>query len=232
MDSVAQWASASGWDYECLDDRFFDFVPPEIRTKCAGNIYALTDICRLVWIARKLDEPYDRVVWADADLLIFSPQHLMLAGDSNHGFAREIFLHLNADRSVTPVHGLNNALMYFTAGSPMLKHYLDASWQVISAAQPGGIPRTALGPHLLSFIAESHPVNLIEGVGLLTVAIMREIATGQSPMFELIQRLSERPLGAANLCHFLRNATPVATRPQFDLSYLRATRSLLERGLG
>lgn len=232
MNSVARWASANGWDYECMDDSFFDLVSPEILEKCVNNIYALTDICRLVLLTQKLEASYDRVVWADADFLIFSPDRLKLVGDRDHGFAREIFLQVNEDGSVTPIHGLNNALMYFTLGSPMLQHYLGAALAVIDAAQPGEIERTALGPHLLRSIAQSQSVNLIDGVGLLTMSIMREIELGKSPMFQFLERLSGHPLGAANLCHFLRNATTTAMRVKFDQTYLKATHRLLKQGSG
>ena len=41
-----------------------------MRKRCADNIYAVTDICRLEWAKSKLAEGYARVVWADADVLV------------------------------------------------------------------------------------------------------------------------------------------------------------------
>ena len=44
MHSVAGWARQEGWDYECLDDSFLELAPDWVRQRCAGNIYALTDV--------------------------------------------------------------------------------------------------------------------------------------------------------------------------------------------
>jgi hypothetical protein len=46
-------------------------------------------------------------------------------------------------------------------------------------------------------------------------------------MIEMFNVLSPAPLGAANLCHFLRNATPPAHRQGFDTLYNRAVARML-----
>jgi hypothetical protein len=59
---------------------------------------------------------------------------------------------------------------------------------------------------------------------------MREIANGGGKLIQELVRRSPRPLGAANLCHFLRNATPPEERAAFDILYGRAVERLLTEG--
>jgi hypothetical protein len=227
MQSVKAWSVSQGWDYAFMDDAFFDLAPLSVREKCGANIYAVTDVCRLVWAKKCLDEGYDRVVWADADMLVFAPRHLSLDALQGHGFAREIFLRIDGARQVTPIEGINNALMFFDQGDGTLAAYLKACHAALDAAPTGEVARTALGPALLVALGQSQALNRIEGVGLFTQAVMSGIATGQYALISALRKLHGQPLAAANLCHFLRNATPAQHRPGFDAMYTEAVSRLL-----
>ena len=97
MASVRAWGEGMGWQYEFMDDAFFNLAPEWVRERCAGNLYAITDVCRLTWLKRKLAQGFARAVWADADLLVFAPQALKIPGSMGHGFARELFLQVAPD---------------------------------------------------------------------------------------------------------------------------------------
>jgi len=228
MTSVESWAKDRGWEYERLDDAFFDFVPEWVRQRCAGNIYALTDVCRLVWLLSKLEKGYERVIWADADILVFAPERLDVTTRNGHAFARELFLFVGENGLVTPIEGINNSLMVFEQNGAMLDMYLDACLTRLQNLPPGPVPRTALGPELLSCIADETPLEMMNGIGLFTLAIMRQVADGGGPLTAMTERLSLGPLGAANLCHFLRNETAPAHRAAFDVLYGRAVSRLIE----
>lgn len=230
MTSVRRWAEGAGWDYLCLDDTFFSLAPDWTRQLCQGNLYAVTDIARLVWARKMLEAGYDRVVWADADLLVFAPQALSraLTGISGHGFSRELFLRMENDGHIKPLHGLNNALMLFDRGDATLDGYLAACYAQLHALAQGPVPRTALGPAILRQIATTTPLNLIDGVGLFSPLIMREIAIdGGRLTREYLRHCTTFP-AAANLCHFMRNATPPRRRAAFDQLYDHAVVRLLE----
>ena len=62
LESVVEWARSSGFEYEYLNDDLFEMAPGWVRRRCAGNIYAVTDVCRLTWLRSKLDAGYDRVI--------------------------------------------------------------------------------------------------------------------------------------------------------------------------
>jgi hypothetical protein len=87
-----------------------------------------------------------------------------------------------------------------------------------------------LGPELLKAIAGSKPLDMMNGIGLFTLAIMRQIAAGGGPLTVLSEQRPPGPLGAANLCHFLRNATVPVHRASFDALYDRAVSLLIETG--
>lgn len=228
MATVRQWAEMNGWSYEFMDDTFFGFAPAWVRTRCAANKYAVTDICRLEWAQRKLAEGYQRVVWADADMLVFVPGELRLADGSGHGFARELFLHVGENDVTTPIHGINNALMFFETGDPVLAAYLEECYACLRTLPDGPVPRTALGPALLLRFAGTRPLRAIERVGLFSQAIMESIAAGGGPLANEYLRQSRLPPAAANLCHFLRNATAPQHRPVFDRLYDLALQRLIQ----
>ncbi len=228
MDSVRAWADTQGWDYAFMDDAFFALAPEWVRKRCADNIYAVTDICRLEWAKAKLAEGYERVVWADADVLVFAPQDMTLAAGTGHGFARELFLHVDERGRTTPMHGVNNALMAFEQGDTVLDAYLEECYAVLRALPPGPVPRTVLGPALLVKFAGKVQLRAIERVGLFSHAVMEGIAAGGGPITQEYLRHSRTPPAGANLCHFLRNATPPAERPAFDRLYEKAVAKLME----
>ncbi|MDT7838097.1 hypothetical protein [Aquabacterium sp. OR-4] len=260
LHSVRGWAQQQGWQWCFMDDAFFDLAPDWARQRCAGNVYALTDLCRLLWAERALADGADRVLWADADVLVFEPARLRWPAGQGHGFARELFLPVDRlGRAGPPQHGINNALMGFEAGDPVLADYRAACEQALRSAPAGPVPRTALGPALLAALGRERPLQVIEGVGLFTLAQMQAIAQGaglagaqgaglagaqepglagaQRPGLAAGQALlaatlqhSHTPPAAANLCHFLRNATPPAQRPGFDALYGQAVQRLLAHG--
>ena len=220
--SVRAWAAAAGWAYEFMDDAFLALPPAWARRRCADNLYALTDLGRLIWAGRMLAAGWERVVWADADILIFGAKGPQLEAGRGHGFARELFLHVDDAGISTRLHGLNNALMFFERGDPMPGALLAASYDSLRALPPGPVPRTALGPALLTQLSPTAGLNGIDGVGLFGVALMRQIAQGGGALTREYLRHSPTLPVAANLCHFQRNATPVDLHPLFDQLYADA----------
>ena len=70
----------------------------------------------------------------------------------------------------------------------------------------------------------------IYGVGLFTLAMMDEIANDGGRLINEYVRAVPAPLGAANLCHFLRNETPSSQRELFDQMYMVAVDKLMASG--
>jgi len=228
--SVRTWAHNEGWDYEFLDDRFFTLAPEWVRHHCAGNIYAITDVCRLQWMREKLNAGYERVIWADADLLVFAPSRLNVRTQRGHAFAHELFLRLRPGGGFIPLEGMNNALMVFEQHQDILDTYLNTCFERLHSFPSGSVPRTALGPALLTELERSRPLDMLHGIGLFTLALMQEISGGGGLLTQQLVRRSPAPLGAANLCHFLRNARSGVERAKFDVLYNTAVDRLMRSG--
>ncbi len=228
LESVRAWASARGWGYEFLDDRFFLLAPDWARQRCGDNIYAVTDICRLQWMRDQLDAGVERVIWADADLLVFRPSLLNVETPNGYAFAHEIFFKLDPGGGFTPIEGVNNSMMVFEQDQDMLDAYLELCLERLRTLPSGAVPRTALGPTLLGEFNAGRSLDLLHGVGLFTPALMKEIAGGGGVLTQQLAKRSPAQLGAANLCHFIRNAIPVGKRAQFDALYGVAVKRLVE----
>jgi len=219
MASVENYAASRGWTYHCMDDRFFDLAPAWVRERCHGHVYALTDVCRLQWLSDTLAQGAQRVVWVDADVIIFAPENLHIHTPRGHAFAHELYLQVEPDGRLTALEGLNNAVMAFTNHDTVLPRYLAACLDQLRTEATGPMPRTVLGPSLLRTWDRKEPLDRIQGVGLFTYGIMSELARGGGPLLDAYLQRSPSPLGAANLCHFLRNVTPLEERASFDRMY-------------
>lgn len=232
MGSVRQWALSQGWDYLVLDDRFLDLPPGWVRERCARNLYAVTDVARLIWAENVLSGNHERVIWVDADVLIFDPSELAHHVDAvhEHGFARELFLRVSGRRTELQW-GLNNALMVFDRDAPVLADYLRIGLARLDSYRDGEVPRTALGPTLLQSLDAARGLNRIQGVGLFTPAMLEPFAAGRDELMRLYLSHCAVPPAAANLCHFMRNATAASRRPAFDRTYAAAVERLMRQGL-
>ena len=220
MNSVRQWALSQGWDYHILDDRFLDLPPSWVRQRCDNNLYAATDVARLIWAQDVLSRDHERVIWADADILVFAPDALArhVGAVQGHGFARELFLRVTGRRT-EPHWGLNNALMVFDRGDPVLADYLRACLKRLEGFRDGEVPRTAMGPTLLQQLDATQRLHRIEGVGLFTPAMLEPFAAGRDALMRQYVAHCAVPPAAANLCHFMRNATITSRRLAFDRMY-------------
>ena len=81
MATVAAWAARRGYAYTRLDDALFEIVPADIRARLGPQArIQLSDIARLLWIARGLATGHARVAWIDSDILLFDPGRFDLPG--------------------------------------------------------------------------------------------------------------------------------------------------------
>ena len=226
MRSVEAWAAGAGHRYERMDDAFFALAPAWARRRCADNLYAVTDLARLAWMRATLAKGASRVVWMDADVLMFRPDRFALS-DAGHGFARELFLAVDDDGTTAITEGVNNAVMTFMHGDPMPERYWSAATAALRALPDGPVPRTALGPALLERLDRAWPLTRIEGVGLYTWAILHDLVHGAGVLLEQADAAMPARPACANLCHFLRNLTPESGRADFDRTCLEAVKRLL-----
>jgi len=232
MDSVRQWTLSQGWEYLILDDHFLKLAPDWVRQCCGRNIYAITDIARLIWAHDVLSSAYERVIWVDADVVIFNPEAFarQVKTIQDHGFARELFLRVSG-RLTTPKWSLNNAVMVFDHNTQVLGDYLRRCLDELARFRDCEVPRTAMGPILLEQLDATQHLNRIDGVGLFTPAMLEPFAAGQDALMRTYLSYCAVPPSAANLCHFIRNATAAEQRLTLDQVYAKAIDRLIHMGL-
>ena len=69
--SVRAWSEANAWDYRMFHDEALDLVPDWFRRKAEGRLPVVSDLARLLLARDLLATGYRRVVWVDADVLLF-----------------------------------------------------------------------------------------------------------------------------------------------------------------
>jgi len=228
LQSVAEWAKQSGFDYVFTGDEFFDYAPAWVRERCGAQIFPVTDLARLYLIREYLERGYDRAIWLDADVIVFAPQLMKVDTQSGYAFSHEIMLGEAPDGSIRlSAPSINNAAMVFEAGHPMLEFYRFATEAVLRHAPPGEIERTAVGPQFLVALHGAMPLERLTSVGLFSPKLMEEIAQGGHNLCAAYARQFGYPMGAANLCHFTRHYADDASRQQLDRIFEQAISRLL-----
>ncbi len=213
QESVKSWAAAQGFGYRFEGDEFLERAPQDVRRRYAERPSTLADVARLVWARELLEDGAERVVWLDADTLVFDPERLVLP-DTDHAFGREVWIEPEPDkpnrfRARRHVH---NAVCLFAAGNPVLDFYLHAALTTLRHPAHQG-PAQAVGPKLLTALHAFAQFPLIESVGALCPPVLRDLAALEGggaggPALDRFRDTSP-PLAAANLC-----ALPMREEPE------------------
>jgi hypothetical protein len=189
----------------------------------------MTDIARLYMMQEQFDRGADRVVWIDADVIVFDPDHLALDTGAAFFGIEEITVLVASDGRIaaSPV-GVNGALLGARRGSELFAAYLKAAEEEVRDCPDKVPPRTIAGPVLLTKLAGKQPIACLTSVGLFTPAILADIAAGQSRLPAFFARSFGHRVAAANLCHFFRGLIPGASAAHYDAIMLKAIDVLLQ----
>lgn len=220
QDSVKDYAKQRGWDYLFMGDEFFELAPNWAREAVKNNnLCTISDICRLEWI-KKLLEEYENVVWADIDILIMNPSVIEINFNESEGFAYELFFDSQGAH-----HGLNNSFMFFSRHSQLHERYLAASYENLKQADQ--VDRTALGSDLLrSFGIPDN--RLIKGLNIVNLAASLRIHRNQLKKIpDYIANQSKYEIGAVNLCLNERSLIIPGEVAVYDALQLSVVRTLL-----
>lgn len=199
METVKDWAGARSFSYLRLGDEFFDPVTAAQRAKLTASILPLTDLARLLWARRLLSEGWERVIWIDADVLIFNPAALEIDEGFRHALCRELWMNTRPDGRIFTAWNVNNSVSLYREGSSLLDFHIDACSAIIAeATEPLGA--LALGTRLLTPLHRIARFPLIECVGTFSPDVIVDIASGGSRLAAAYRTLWGGPLAAANLC--------------------------------
>jgi hypothetical protein len=197
LDSVADWAEASGYHYRYLGDELFASLAPDLLEKIGEQRVIASDLARLDALRQGLADSYDCVVWCDADFLIFDAARFVLPQDE-FALGREVWVQRderNRPRAFVKVH---NALLMFRRGNSFLEFYRATAERLLRLNQ-GGMPPQFIGPKLLTALHNIAAFPVMESAAMLSPMVIRDRIAGQGDALRLFRQKSAVPAAGANL---------------------------------
>ncbi|MEQ9568468.1 MAG: hypothetical protein RLN85_22090, partial [Pseudomonadales bacterium] len=172
-----------------------------------GRKVILSDLARLKAIRALMSEGYERVVWLDADMLVFRPEQFKLPaiGQLPEGYmlGREVWVQSRADnpQKLQAYKKVHNAFLLFDHQNSFLDFYIDQAERMLLNAGLS-VPDQFVGPKLLTALHNVIQCPLMETVGMLSPAVILNLLTEghNTCALNLLIKRSPAPLVAANLC--------------------------------
>jgi len=202
--SVQAWAAAAGYRYEFVDDRLFDYAPAWVRERCGKQLLPITDVARMYLLRERLAHGWDRVIWVDADVLVFAPERFNLDGDAPYALCQELWLRVDAAGDIQTQEKVNNAVMLLTRGQALLDFWIFAVEEILRAHAPHEIGPLTASTQFFTDLATIMPLRVLRNVGLLSPPVVRDLGEGGALAREWNRRFGH-PIGAANLCASLQD---------------------------
>ena len=203
LESVQAWTKKKEYSYRFIDDELFEYAPDWYRQKVKDNVQLVSDISRLVLARRFLSEGYDRVIWIDADLLIFDPVNFSVDTEEGVHFCREIWTDADLQGHIVHQKKINNSVCVFHQGNAFVDFYIDACLKLV--ADRGNIPHVLVGTTFLTALREIYPFPEITNVGIISPALVHDLLTGNTRFIKKYLEWHATPIFAANLCGSMQN---------------------------
>ena len=196
LTSVRDWAADCGFGYEFLGDELFEGVPQAVLANTGERLTARSDLARLLRIAERLDVGARRVVWLDADVLIYKPEALQLPS-VDFAVGRECWLSLSGD---TPKIGraVHNAVLLFERGNPLLDFYCWSAEHMLTRHNGPMVPQL-VGPKLLTLLHNAIELPVLESVGVASPTLIESLARAERDLLALVDQAHGGQLAALNL---------------------------------
>ena len=177
MDSVKAWAKLNEFEYSCIGEELFDYVPAALLDKTKHQKVIATDLARLKALQDFITKGFDTVVWCDADFLIFKPEKFVLPNDL-YAVGREIWIQEDKSDSnkLVAFVKVHNAFMMYKKGNSFLDFYTDTAQRLLSQNN-GRMPPQFIGPKLLTSIHNVAQCPVLETAGMLNSLVVKDIAS-------------------------------------------------------
>ena len=195
--SARRWALESGFSHLFIQDELFEDLPAAFLRDTEEQILPRTDYGRLLWMKRLHRDGWERVIWLDADLLIFDDSLAF----SDDAVGREAWLTHAPDVGFRITRKVNNCAMCFHAGSRHLDRYLSAIEAAVAAGGP--YDKLAFGPDLMTRLHAEAPFPLHSDIAMFSPRIAEALASGLAPALRAHAAAWGGAPKAANLCSSL-----------------------------
>lgn len=198
LDTVRDWAEVQGFEYRFIDDALFDFVPAWYRQKVANNILLVSDLARLEAAKQFLSSGYERVIWVDADVLVFDPDRFRIDVVEEYAFCRELWLAQDESGMLNLFRRVHNAVSVYVTGNHFLDFYSFASQRIVR--EQDAPTSLDIGTRFLSSVHRFLPHPLLENVGMFSPALLQLIDQRRTDVLSEYRESFGKPVYAANLC--------------------------------
>lgn len=198
MDSVRHWADINNYEYLFVDDRLFDYAPNWYRQRVHNQIHLVSDLARVVLAKELFSQGYNRAIWIDADVLIFSPQSFQIPRQNEYAFCREIWLHPIANNQLGYTQKVNNSVMLLSAQTSLVDFYIHACYEFIK--QGTTLSHTSVGTKFLTILNSQFSIDKIKSVGLFSPILTQAIISDITAIIQPYMNLFKHKMYAANLC--------------------------------
>ncbi len=197
MESVQTWATSKGFDYQFLGEELFDPLPDWILVKTKNRRIVATDLARLIAM-RSANLTYDMCIWCDADFLVFNQNGLDIDQACSRGFGREVWIELDAKERLRARRKVHNAFMFFESGDPFLDFYIEAATKMMMRVEGEMVPQF-IGPKFLTSLHNMMGLEEVEGAGMFSPLVLRDILNEQGPAMDLMRNRQKAQISGANL---------------------------------
>ena len=197
LESAKKWAHMRGHQYQFYDDAIFEQVPSWYRDAVKSRILPMSDLARLL-TARTLLETNDRVIWVDADVLVFDPDALHIEGSAGFAVCPEVWVSKHWGGPLSE-YRFNNAVLMFDHGNAFLEFYIYATQERVRQ-NAAALSDWVGGPEFLTPLNKMLSLPRIEGIGLFSPLVMHGIANNEPRWVQRYALDFGRRVHAANLC--------------------------------
>jgi len=195
LDSVADWARQNGYEYRYLGDELFAPLDRALLEKTRTQRVIASDLARLVSLQRGLAEGFERVVWCDADFLIFDPARFVLP-DTEFALGREVWVQHDKRQRLRAFVKVHNALLMFRRDNHSLDFSHAAAERLLRLNQ-GTMPPQFIGPKLLTALHNIVQCPVMESAAMLSPQVLRDRIAGKGEALRLfLEKSTVAPAGA------------------------------------
>nr|WP_320113859.1 hypothetical protein [uncultured Desulfuromonas sp.] len=145
-----------------------------------------------------LNQGYDKVIWVDADVVVFDDESFDLPLEYEYAFCKELWVDLDLCGKLRFRRAVNNAVCLFTKKSAFLDGYIDVCKKVVADGNP--LTHATIGTEFLTSINKKERLDFIGNVGLFSPYVLIAIYKNNSLFLCNYLKLFGNKMGAANVC--------------------------------
>ena len=198
LESVRDWAAASGHDYRLTGDEVFALCGEDYLAKVGDNKRSISNLARLELLKRAHAEGYARAIWMDADIQVFDQDKLRIETAAGWAFARETYLNHGPPNRWIVEQALNNSVIACMAGEPDLDLLITITRHI--ARHHPIRSNYQVGGDVVKGLHRMIGLPLLEHVGMFSPYVVLAIARGYGHVLDLQATHYGAPVHAANLC--------------------------------